>query len=516
MPPVKGTIMTDHNYLLPEPNTRDALVKKLADRFTGIRETSAVHSFDVMDTFDWRLFKAGWLMLRSADTYRTIDIYTGQSVDTLALKSGKRIAFAWDFPESGMSEALGPVMEMRALIPLGKVACQCVWHELLNSDEKVVVRLALETYRLDAGENAIEHCRMSPVRGYTKAAKSVVACLREMGLEPARQSPVLTLLERNGFSPGTYSSKVDIQLPPDLPAAEAVRRIMERLVTVMYRNLPGVREDIDSEFLHDFRVSVRRARSLLGQTKGVLNAETTVDLVARLKDMGAITGNLRDLDVYLLKKSEYTAMVADVLQPGVAQLFSALTRKRRYAKDRMVKRMATDNFASDMNALDAFVRSDPLAKSEAPAANRPIGEMAREAIHKRYRRIVKKGRKITTGTPDEELHRLRIDCKKLRYLLEFFTSLFPKDQMKILIKQLKQLQENLGDFNDLSVQQEFLIDYLQGIAPRSPQGILLAAAIGGLITRLGIEHQRVRDQFLSVFAGFDDAENRKRFKTLFA
>ncbi|BBO78374.1 CHAD domain-containing protein [Desulfosarcina widdelii] len=508
--------MADHRYILPEPNARDAMVKELADRFTGIRETSSADSFEVMDTFDWRLFKTGWLMLRSTDAYRTIDIHTGQPIDKLVLQSEKRIVFAWDFTESEMADALEPVMEMRALISLGKVECQCVQHELLNSDEKIVARLVLETYRLDTGENAVEHCRIEPVRGYAKAAKLAVAGLQEMGLEPARQSPVLTLLERNGFSPGTNSSKVDIELQPDIPATEAVRRIMEQLVTVMHQNLSGVREDIDSEFLHDFRVSVRRARSLLGQMKGVLDARTTADLTTRLKNMGDITGNLRDLDVYLLKKAEYTAMVADVLKPGIAQLFSALARKRRYAKARMIKRMATDAFASDMDVLDAFVRSDRPAKSDAPEGNRPIGELARAVIHKRYRRIVKKGRKITAATPDEELHRLRIDCKKLRYLLEFFTSLFPKDQMKILIKQLKQLQENLGDFNDLSVQQEFLVDYLQGIAPKSPREILLAAAVGGLVTRLGIEHQRVRSQFLSVFARFDDAENRNRFKSLFA
>ncbi|WP_319523789.1 CHAD domain-containing protein [uncultured Desulfosarcina sp.] len=508
--------MTDHRHTFPDSNARDALVNKLADRFFGIRETSSADSFEVLDTFDWRLFTKGWLMIRSADAYRTIDIHTGRYVDTLAFKSGKRPTFAWDFPESELSKALEPVMEMRALMPLGRVECQCIRHELLNNDEKIVARLAIETYRLDTGEAAIEHCRIEPVRGYAKDTKLVLACLREMGLEPARQSAVLTLLEKNGFSPGAYSSKVDIALKPEMPAAEAVRCIMQQLVAVMHQNLPGVREDIDSEFLHDFRVSVRRARSLLGQMKGVLDARTTADLTTRLKDMGAATGNLRDLDVYLLKKDAYTKMVPDDLKPGVARLFSALQQRRRYAKTRMVKRMATAEFASDMKVLDAFVRSDRPAESEAPAANRPIGEMAREAIDKRYRRIVKKGRKITAATPDEELHRLRIDCKKLRYLLEFFTSLFPEDQMKILIKQLKQLQENLGDFNDLSVQQEFLTDYLQGVAPKSPQEILLAAAIGGLITRLKIEHQQVRSQFLSVFTGFDDMENRKRFKTLFA
>jgi len=113
------------------------------------------------------------------------------------------------------------------------------------------------------------------------------------------------------------------------------------------------------------------------------------------------------------------------------------------------------------------------------------------------------------------LHRLRIDCKKLRYLLEFFSSLFPENQMQKLIKQLKQLQENLGDFNDLSVQQTFLIDYLQMIKPKSAQAVMSAAATGGLITRLALSHQQVRSQFLSVFEQFDSPANRRRFETLF-
>jgi CHAD domain-containing protein len=142
--------------------------------------------------------------------------------------------------------------------------------------------------------------------------------------------------------------------------------------------------------------------------------------------------------------------------------------------------------------------------------------VAKAIIHKRYRKVIKKGRQISATTPDEKLHELRIDCKKLRYLLEFFTSLFPEDQMKILIKQLKQLQENLGDFNDLSVQKQFLAQHLGAIKPQSAQVVMLAAGIGGLITRLRLEHQRVRSQFLSVFDRFNTAENRKRFKTLFA
>jgi CHAD domain-containing protein len=165
-----------------------------------------------------------------------------------------------------------------------------------------------------------------------------------------------------------------------------------------------------------------------------------------------------------------------------------------------------------MNVFNQFVQSDPLAASETLSGKRPILDVAKAVIYKRYRRIAKKGRRINRSTPDEKLHELRIDCKKLRYLLEFFSSLFPKKQMKKLIKQL---QDNLGEFNDLSIQQDFLIDYLNSVKPQTAQAVRLSAAIGGLIVRLATAHQQVRNQFLSAFETFNTPENHKRFKTLF-
>ena len=87
--------------------------------------------------------------------------------------------------------------------------------------------------------------------------------------------------------------------------------------------------------------------------------------------------------------------------------------------------------------------------------------------------------------------------------------------MKLLIGQLKKLQENLGDFNDLSVQQKFLNEYIAGIDPKTSQSIMLAAATGGLITRLAYDQAQVRSHFLSVFRVFSSNENKEYFKTLF-
>ncbi len=82
----------------------------------------------------------------------------------------------------------------------------------------------------------------------------------------------------------------------------------------------------------------------LCEMKGVLDAQTTAMLQQQLKAIGIVTGNVRDLDVILLKKGPYIDLVPDFLKPGITMLFRTLQRKRRHARDRMVKTMDGNNF----------------------------------------------------------------------------------------------------------------------------------------------------------------------------
>ena len=68
-----------------------------------------------------------------------------------------------------------------------------------------------------------------------------------------------------------------------------------------------------------------------------------------------------------------------------------------------------------------------------------------------YRRVLKERRAIADDSPAEDLHELRKSCMKLRYLLEFFRSLYPRKQERALILKLKVLLDNLGNLQDLEV-----------------------------------------------------------------
>ena len=129
--------------------------------------------------------------------------------------------------------------------------------------------------------------------------------------------------------------------------------------------------------------------------------------------------------------------------------------------------------------------------------------------------MIELGAAIDGSTPDDELHRLRIECKKLRYLLEFFASLFPAGEVRLIVEHLKNLQDNLGDFNDLSVQQDDLKSYLEALSPARTHPETFAA-IGGLIGCLYREQQTVRAAFSKTFAEFNRAEVAATFRRLFA
>jgi CHAD domain-containing protein len=179
-----------------------------------------------------------------------------------------------------------------------------------------------------------------------------------------------------------------------------------------------------------------------------------------------------------------------------------------------VKHLRSGKYREVIARWNKYLQGKDLGP-ETPNSRRPVQKLAREIIFRKYRQIMKRGKAIKRSSPDEDLHRLRIQCKKLSYTLEFFSSLFPAREIKKAIKQLKKLQDNLGSFNDLSVQQEMLRDRIAGLRAGSRRNQELATAIGGLLTNLHHEQQKVRQSFAARFDHFSCAENQQLYSTLF-
>jgi len=297
---------------------------------------------------------------------------------------------------------------------------------------------------------------------------------------------------------------------------EATKNILRYLLQIMKINEANLEKDLDTEFLHDFRVAIRRTRSALGQIKSVFPQNTTRQFKKDFSVVGKFSNQLRDLDVYLLKEDVFKAMLPPVLRDDIDPLFDYLRKNRSKALQKVIRGLKSKKYAQIMQDWEAFldepVQNPPLTSN----ADVPVISLARKRIFKQYRRIVKNGSRILDDTEDEKLHALRIACKKLRYLMEFFSSLFPRKKIKILIAQLKTLQDNLGDFNDLCVQEKYLLNIAEELPATGQQHKKVLVAIGSLIGILDREKQIIKDAFAKTFTDYASPLNKRAFKELFA
>lgn len=312
-----------------------------------------------------------------------------------------------------------------------------------------------------------------------------------------------------------YSSKLKFHLDPQMRADEATKIILRFLCRVMRHNEEGIRQDSDPEHLHDYRVAVRRTRSALGQIKAVFPEGTTLRYKEDFALVGRWTNDLRDMDVYLSAENSYRAMLPGAMQNDIDPLFELLRRKRSAAQKTVVEGLDSEEYAALMAEWEAFLSEPPTDDPTALNAGRPIVDLACARIYKRYRRVVKTGRRLLAGATDDELHALRVDCKKLRYLMEFFASLFPRKKIKFLIKQLKGLQRNLGNFNDYRVQQTYLFSVASEWPHEDAESGQVLLAIGSLIGTLEIKKKRERSAFDRTFVDFASPANKSLFEELF-
>lgn len=486
-----------------------ALVNELKDHSAIVVEPSTGESVTLYDTFDWRLYSASLLLFHSGGEVFLRRISNSELIHSQPVEAMPR--FVWDIPPGALKGALEPILEMRALIKVVEVEVSTTPVRILNEDEKTVARLTHQSLHLQPSRATFKQLHLQPVRGYNKDGRHVAELLEKIGLDPIQENLFQKVLAYGGRTPGDYSTKLDFKLEPDMRADGAARIILCHLLQTIRMNEAGIKADLDTEFLHDFRVAVRRTRSALSQIKGVFPDAPTVRFRRDFAFIGQFTNDLRDLDVYLLAKDSYKRMLPDHLKSGLDPLMAYLQQKRAAALETVIEELDSQKYAAILHDWELFLNEPSRAGETAP-----IVELARNRIYRRYRRIVKWGRQILKNMEDDQLHALRIECKKLRYLLEFFQSLFPAQEVGASIKQLKLLQTNLGDFNDLCVQEEYLGRVVEELPLAGSEDKRTVLAIGYLVNTLHQERERVKAEFAQAFTGFTTLANKKLFKKLFA
>lgn len=503
--------MDARNYILDDGAGANALLAALAVSFRVSVAPGRQSCRVYLDTFDWRLHHRGLVAVQTDGVVRLEPLDGGRARALGRYVNQAPPRTANDLAPGRARDLLARALGVRALIPLVRVRTDSQVIRIRDADRRQVARLTVTTWRLARRrpEATLRVLTYLPTRGRPRAAARVRRAIETAGLAPLDDPPRAWALAATGLTPGTRTPKLD--LDPAATAREATCAICRRLLATMRQNEGGVRADIDTEFLHDFRVALRRTRAALGELKAALPAPVVNEFKAAFRDLGRLTGPVRDLDVYLLAQDEIRAQVPPRLRAGLDPLFATLRAQRTEAQGALLQALTAPSYRRVLRRWAAALDPPPGRRLAAsPAADVPAPAFASERIHRRWRRLIARGLAIRDDTPPAELHTLRIQAKKLRYLLEFFASFYPPRQIQDLVRHLKGLQDNLGAHNDLVVQQQRLRSVLAATAPLAE-----TAAIEALLDGLAARQREVRRAFADVFADFAGAEVSARFEELF-
>jgi len=511
-------------YTVPALHEPGAVLAWLQSHHPVRVEHKGLIEKDYLDTFDWRLFKAGWVMeaLRNRAAVRLVWRALDSCEVFLDQEFPQAPRFAWDLPEGPLRDRLAPVLDVRALLPM--LSTRTEWHRLsiLNADGKTVLRVELSRDRQGRGQGGEPrdpptYVRFQPLRGYDKPYRHILKAMRhELNMMPCPRDPFLELAEAEGKAPGRYSSRPQVQLQPTERTDVAAKKILHELLDIMLMNEDGVRRDLDSEFLHDYRVSIRRTRSLLSQVKKIFPEQRVARYRKEFAWLGQVTTPVRDMDVYLLSIDGYQASLPEALRAGLEDLKTFLVRRKTETHAALVKALDSARYRRLIESWRTFLESDVPQHTTLANAMRPVGEVASKRIWKVYKLVLKEGAAIDRDSPPEDVHELRKTCKKLRYLMEFFRSLYPRDRIDQLIKVLKGFQDNLGEYQDLFVQQESLKHFQEEMAAEGGIKPLTQKAMERLVEDLHKRQDQVCQEFAERFAAFSAKKNRTRFAELFS
>lgn len=312
---------------------------------------------------------------------------------------------------------------------------------------------------------SLVHLRL-PVKRWRKLAKG--SGTLETVLTP-RDYSYVEFARKNSPADGLLEPTSLSNLPDTLRHHAARLKQLER----------GVALGLDEEFLHQYRIALRRSRALAEAIAEVTGDSALRPAIAQLKRHAKATSTLRDLHVFLMELPSVCPENPELR----ASLQAWASMKAGKRQKRLAERLATSRYHRSMHSWETEIDSGKFRKRIAGLSKEAI----RKAIGKRLRSFNRSTAELLHTAPDEDFHRLRKQLKRIRYLLELDSRAKKSD-----LKALRQRQDLYGRFQDLHMQIE-LLELFRKEAPET-----LPEAVAGVVQDLETQKAHVRRQILAM------------------
>ena len=299
------------------------------------------------------------------------------------------------------------------------------------------------------------------------------------------------------------------QMSPGDTVAEAARSVLQRHLEQFMARAYGLRYDEDIEYVHEMRVALRRLRAAL-RIFGKRVDGLPPELNDELRSCADVLGLVRDQDVFLEFLRAHAAASPAGRQALVRGLLRSVRRKRKECVAQLALLFDSDRYHSLIDTCYPVLK----ARTGSAGGLRPRDGKGRSAVRreapgmlrKQLKRVLCYDRRLSSCSTDQ-LHRLRIECKRLRYAAEAFDDIYPRGLGNV-IRPMVNMQRCLGTVHDTVVYAQRVAEYRRRSRARRTTG---ASASGARALQDALRHARAeaiaRGQ--TVWETFTRQKNRK-------
>ncbi len=464
-------------YLLAAGTSPDRVLRRLQESLSWagfrIQPKGGLTQSDIYyDTAEFQLQKSGW-------SYR---LRTSGDKAKLAMKELNRARSGvfdreeieqtlWGAPEDLARPPIGPVQErLRGLLrpsdaihPLFEVTNRRVVFQLHHPDyPRSLIEMAFDRARVEPGTESDAPLPFTELEFELKRGphELLANLLAITALEGSLIRARLSKYERGLIAAG---GQLERRRPPSLSHIEpgtpwidlAISHLRARLYDLKVYE-PYAWESLHIEGVHQMRVATRRARTALTTFINVLPEQEANALINDIKWLTGALGPVRDLDVHLEHLAAYREQLPAKAENALDRYEQYLLRSRRQAHGVLLSALASRDYSTLISDYGELLS----AATEAGVSQRHlhVGDLAWQQVKTPMKKVRKQGRAIDKRSPPQALHRLRIDVKRLRYQLEYLLPAYP-DLLAAPAKQLRKLQDLLGDYQDTFVAEAHLHEY---------------------------------------------------------
>jgi triphosphatase len=231
--------------------------------------------------------------------------------------------------------------------------------------------------------------------------------------------------------------------------ASALQSMIASCLAHVQSNVPGALLKLDEEYLHQVRVGLRRLRVVLSIAQS-FHADTELEsLREQVSKLCVDLGRSREWDVFV---TQTLAPICTRLSEhtGLREVLAVSERARKHQHTGMENSLASQDFQRLLLRFGSWMHGVPWADAETT-----LERFARQTLKKRHKQVLSHG-EVLVGENAALLHALRIACKKMRYSVEMFGSLYPETRTSNYVAALSELQDILGTLNDIAVAHRLL------------------------------------------------------------